>query len=106
MKIDTNRIHPSALTIITQLKRNGFDAYLVGGAVRDLLIDKEPKDFDIVTDATNSQIAGLFDNCELIGRRFPIALIRMNKEIFEVSTFIKEAHICLDNIDEDMEKLF
>ena len=90
MKIDTNRIHPSALTIITQLKRNGFDAYLVGGAVRDLLIDKEPKDFDIVTDATNSQIAGLFDNCELIGRRFPIALIRMNKEIFEVSTFIKE----------------
>ena len=90
MKIDFNRIHPSALFIIKQLKHNGFEAYLVGGAVRDLLIDKEPKDFDIVTSATNSQIAGLFEICELIGRRFPIALVRINKEIFEVSTFVTE----------------
>lgn len=91
MKLDISRINPSALYIIQQLKDNGFEAFLVGGAVRDLLIEKEPKDFDIVTNATNSQIAGLFDNCELIGRRFPIALVRIKSEIFEVSTFVTEA---------------
>lgn len=88
MEIDHNRIHPSALSIINQLTQNGFEAYLVGGAVRDLLICKTPKDYDIVTNATNSQIAGIFDNCELIGRRFPIALVRINREIFEISTFV------------------
>lgn len=88
MNLDISRIHPSALYIINELKENNFDAYLVGGAVRDLLINKEPKDFDIVTNATNSQIAGLFDRCELIGRRFPIALVRIKNDIFEVSTFI------------------
>lgn len=88
LEINQSKIHPSALYCIEELVKNGFEAYLVGGAVRDLLIGKNPKDYDIVTNATNSQIAGIFDNCELIGRRFPIALVRINREIFEISTFV------------------
>lgn len=82
------QIDSVALQVIHTLQENGFDAYLVGGAVRDLLINRTPKDFDVATNATNSQIAGLFENCELIGRRFPIALVTIEKETIEVSTFV------------------
>lgn len=94
--IPLNKIHPSALFAIETLQKNGFEAYLVGGAVRDLLINREPKDFDVVTNATNSQIAGLFDNCELIGRRFPIALVKIGEEVIEISTYVS------NDIDQSM----
>lgn len=69
------------------LKDAGFEAYLVGGGVRDLLLELHPKDFDIVTDAQPEQIRKIFRNCILIGRRFRLAHVRFGREIIEVATF-------------------
>lgn len=82
------RIDHDALKIIARLKRAGHAAYIVGGGVRDLLLNKRPKDFDIATSATPRQVKALFRNCRIIGRRFKLAHIffRGNK-IIEVSTF-------------------
>lgn len=82
-KIDTD-----VLKIIGRLTRYGYKAYIVGGAVRDLLLNTPPKDYDLVTDATPSQIRKRFSNCRVIGRRF--RLIHMyfaNEKIIEVATF-------------------
>ncbi len=65
----------------------GFQAYLVGGCVRDLLLGREPKDFDVVTDARPEQIKSIFRNCRLIGRRFRLAHIFFGRSIIEVATF-------------------
>jgi poly(A) polymerase len=62
-----------ALTVLYGLEKAGFKAYLVGGGVRDLLLGREPKDFDVVTDAHPEQVQNLFRNCRLIGRRFRLA---------------------------------
>jgi poly(A) polymerase len=70
-----------------KLRTNGHTAYLVGGSVRDLLLDKTPKDFDISTSAKPEEIKQLFRNCILIGKRFRLAHIRFGKKILEVSTF-------------------
>ena len=70
-----------------RLHKGGFDAFLVGGSVRDLLLRNAPKDFDIVTDALPEQIRRLFRNCRLIGRRFRLAHILFGREIIEVATF-------------------
>jgi len=78
---------PNALKVLYRLNSGGFDAYLVGGGVRDILIGIIPKDFDIVTNATPEQIKGLFRNCRLIGRRFRLAHIVFGREIIEVATF-------------------
>jgi len=78
---------PSALKVLYRLNSGGFDAYLVGGGVRDILLGIIPKDFDIVTNATPEQIKGLFRNCRLIGRRFRLAHIVFGREIIEVATF-------------------
>ena len=67
--ISPQKIDPDALFIVKQLHSHGYDAYIVGGAVRDLLVQKEPKDFDIVTDATPSKIKKIFRNSRIIGRR-------------------------------------
>lgn len=78
-----------------RLSKAGYDAYLVGGAVRDLLLGHHPKDFDVVTNATPEEIRQLFRNCLLIGRRFRLAHIRYGREIIEVATFRathEEAH--------------
>jgi poly(A) polymerase len=80
-------LSPNALRIMYRLRDNGFKACLVGGSVRDLLIGKTPKDFDIVTDATPEQIRRLFRNCRLVGRRFRLAHIHFREEIVEVATF-------------------
>jgi poly(A) polymerase len=69
------------------LKERGDLAYLVGGGVRDLLLGREPKDFDIATDATPRDIKKIFKNCRLIGRRFRLAHIHFHDEIIEVATF-------------------
>jgi poly(A) polymerase len=89
--ISRKDIDPDALKVLYRLYRNGFKAYLVGGAVRDLLIGKKPKDFDVVTDAHPGQVKKLFGNCLLIGRRFRLAHIRFKGgKIIEVATFRKE----------------
>lgn len=69
------------------MKGAGFEAYLVGGCVRDLLLGREPKDFDVATDATPEQIKGLFRSCHLVGRRFRLAHVRIGPEVVEVATF-------------------
>jgi poly(A) polymerase len=87
-RLQTSKIDIEALKIIHRLNRAGHVAYIVGGGVRDLLLNKAPKDFDIATNATPKEIKNLFRNCRIIGRRFKLAHIffRGNK-IIEVSTF-------------------
>lgn len=80
-------IESDAIRIVTHLRNNGFDAYIVGGAVRDLLIGKKPKDFDIVTNAEPAKIKRLFRNSRIIGKRFRLAHIFFGSRIYEVSTF-------------------
>ncbi|MFC3815728.1 polynucleotide adenylyltransferase PcnB [Lysobacter sp. GCM10012299] len=80
-------ISPNALRVLYRLREGGFDAFLVGGAVRDLLIGGHPKDFDVATNATPEEVKGLFRNCRLIGRRFRLAHVVYGREIIEVATF-------------------
>ena len=76
-----------AIKVINRLNRNGYRSYLVGGSVRDMLLGKRPKDFDVVTTATPSQIRNLFSNSRAIGRRFKIVHVIFRGKIIEVSTF-------------------
>ena len=85
--ISRKQMSPNALRTLYRLHDNGFIAYLVGGCVRDLLLERTPKDFDIATDAAPGQIKRLFRNCRLIGRRFRLAHLHFQDEILEVSTF-------------------
>lgn len=85
--LSRTHISQATLTVLYQLYRAGYQAYLVGGAIRDVLLGQTPKDFDIVTNARPDEIKGLFRNCRLIGRRFLLAHVRVNKEIVEVATF-------------------
>ncbi len=85
--ISRRNISPNALRVLYKLKEAGFGAYLVGGAVRDLLLGGHPKDFDVATDATPEQVKALFRNCRLIGRRFRLAHVVFGGEIIEVATF-------------------
>lgn len=120
--ISRKQISDNALKVLYRLNSAGFDAYLVGGGVRDLLLGAKPKDFDIATNATPEQIQQLFRNCRLIGRRFRLAHIMFGREIIEVATFrghhqeesknisqqSKEGMLLRDNvygtIDEDAER--
>jgi poly(A) polymerase len=81
----------NALRTLYRLKDNGFVGYLVGGCVRDLLLGREPKDFDVVTNATPNQVKRMFRNCRLVGRRFRLAHIHFQDEIIEVATFRSQA---------------
>ena len=85
--ISRANISPNALKVLYRLRSAGFEAFLVGGGVRDLLLDLHPKDFDVVTDADPDQIKGLFRNARLIGRRFRLAHVRFGRDIVEVATF-------------------
>ena len=78
---------PNTLKVLQTLIKNGYKAYAVGGCVRDKLVGKIPKDFDVVTNATPDQIRACFRNCRLIGRRFRLAHITFGREIIEVATF-------------------
>jgi poly(A) polymerase len=80
-------VSPNAVRVLYRLKEKGFYAYLVGGGVRDLLLGREPKDFDIATDAKPHEVKKIFRNCRLIGRRFRLAHIYFHGEIIEVATF-------------------
>jgi poly(A) polymerase len=85
--IQAKHIDSHAYYVIEKLRKAGHIAYLVGGSVRDILLNLQPKDFDISTSAEPSEIKKLFYNCILIGRRFRLAHIRFGRKILEVSTF-------------------
>ncbi len=85
--ISRTTIHRNALKVLYRLHQEGYQAYLVGGCVRDLLLGRQPKDFDIATNALPEEMRKLFRNCRLIGRRFRLAHILFGKDIIEVATF-------------------
>ena len=85
--VSRSDISENALKVLYRLKNAGYQAYLVGGGVRDILLGLKPKDFDIATDAHPEQVRELFRNCRLIGRRFRLAHVHFGREIIEVSTF-------------------
>jgi len=89
--LSRNNIDPDALKVLYRLKNSGFVAYLVGGGVRDLLLERQPKDFDISTSAHPQQVRKLFRNCFIVGRRFRLAHVRFGRKVIEVSTFRRQA---------------
>jgi poly(A) polymerase len=89
--LDRARIDPDAVRVIRRLRRFGHQAYLVGGGVRDLLLGKTPKDFDIGTSASPDQVRSIFRNCRIIGRRFRLAHVYFSGgKIIEVATFRRD----------------
>lgn len=105
-KIPLEKIDADAVGVIRRLKESGFTSYIVGGAVRDLIVGNDPKDFDIVTDATPSKIKRIFRNSRIIGRRFRLVHVFFGPKIFEVSTFRSTAEGSIGNefgsMDEDV----
>lgn len=85
--VSRSNISQNALRVLYRLREGGFQAFLVGGCVRDLLVGIEPKDFDVATDALPEQVKKLFRNCRLIGRRFRLAHVFYGRDIIEVATF-------------------
>src|SRR3954469_8447749 len=85
--LDRGQIDPDADRVVRRLARHGYKAYLVGGCVRDLLLGRKPKDFDVATSATPNEIKQLFRNCRIIGRRFRLAHVFFGHKIIEVATF-------------------
>lgn len=101
-RLDVSKISPNALKVIEKLQQGGFSAFLVGGGIRDLLLDQRPKDFDVATNATPEQTKRLFRNAMIIGRRFRIVHVRFGREIIEVTTF--RAHHELSTSHKDAEQ--
>ncbi|MBC7743170.1 MAG: poly(A) polymerase, partial [Bdellovibrionaceae bacterium] len=98
MKLYTQKLHsqknaidPQAVQILKRLKESGFQAYLVGGGVRDLLVDLKPKDFDIATNASPNEVRKKVPYCFIIGRRFKLVHARRGDQIFEIATFRRPA---------------
>src|SRR5215212_8680871 len=87
MQIAPDQIDPDAAKVVQRLRRYDHAAYLVGGCVRDLLLGRKPKDFDVVTSATPQEIKRLFRNCRIIGRRFRLAHVFFGSKVIETSTF-------------------
>ncbi|SBS37378.1 Poly(A) polymerase I precursor [Marinomonas spartinae] len=85
--LSRQNLSPNAVKVLYRLNKAGFDAYLVGGCIRDHLIGVIPKDFDVVTNATPEEVNALFSNSRLIGRRFRLVHVTFGREIIEVSTF-------------------
>lgn len=85
--ISRSQISENALKVLQRLKKADYEVYLVGGCVRDLLLGREPKDFDVATNASPEQIKQVFRNCRIIGRRFRLAHVFFGREIIEVATF-------------------
>ena len=98
--VSRRNLSDNAVRVLYRLRDNGFLAFLVGGCIRDLLLGREPKDFDIATNATPSQVKKLFRNCRLVGRRFRLAHLHFRDEIIEVATFRAAS-----TVEEDPEEL-
>lgn len=89
--IALDRIDPDAVKVVRRLTKNEHQAYLVGGCVRDLLLDRRPKDFDVATSARPGEVRSLFRNCRIIGRRFRLAhILFADRKVIEVATFRKD----------------
>ena len=107
--ISRSKIAPEALRVLYRLREAGFEAYLVGGCVRDLTLGLEPKDFDVATNALPEQVKRLFRNCRLVGRRFRLAHVFFGREIIGVATFRASGapsqgeEPVLEAIDEDID---
>jgi len=99
--VSRKNISDSALKVLYRLHKAGFQAFLVGGCVRDALVGIQPKDFDVATDATPDEVRALFNNCRLIGRRFRLAHVRFGREIIEVATFRAAATSKYDDAEHD-----
>ncbi len=84
--VSRDQISENALKVLYKLNNAGFDSYLVGGGVRDLLLGQSPKDFDVVTNATPEQVHGIFRNSRLIGRRFKLVHVVYGRDMIEVAT--------------------
>lgn len=85
--ISRSQMSRNAVKVLSRLHQAGYGSYLVGGGVRDLMLEREPKDFDVATSATPEEVKALFRNCRLIGRRFRLAHVHFGREIIEVATF-------------------
>lgn len=85
--INPDKISTNALKVVKRLQEHGYQAYLVGGCIRDLLLGKSPKDFDVATDAHPEDVRDLFRNSRIVGKRFRIVHVRFGSEIVEVTTF-------------------
>jgi len=101
--VSRNEISKSALKVLYRLHKAGYQAFLVGGCVRDAMLDLHPKDFDVATNATPEEVRALFGNCRLIGRRFRLAHVRFGREIIEVATFRAAANHSDDDHAHDDE---
>src|SRR4051812_4349431 len=88
--ISRSDVDPDALKVLYRLHEHHYIAYLVGGSVRDLLLDRRPKDFDIGTSAHPHQVKKLFRNCWIIGRRFRLAHVKFGTHTIEVATFRRQ----------------
>jgi poly(A) polymerase len=101
--VSRKEISKSALKVLYRLHKAGYQAFLVGGCVRDAMLELHPKDFDVATDATPDEVRALFGNCRLIGRRFRLAHVRYGREIIEVATFRAAAEHVDDDSKHDQE---
>ena len=86
-QIVLNQLSPAAIKVCSQLQQAGYQAYIVGGGIRDSLLEAKPKDFDVATNATPEQVRQVFRSSRIIGRRFKIVHVRFGREIIEVTTF-------------------
>ena len=102
--ISRKNISRNALKVLYRLLNAGFQAYIVGGGIRDLLLKKKPKDFDVATNATPKEIKGLFSNARTIGKRFRIVHIRFGREIIEVTTFRANHSPTSEILDNDVDQ--
>ena len=103
-RIDRKLISAGALKTTQELQKAGFEAFIVGGAVRDLLLKRRPKDFDIATDATPEQVNRIFRRSRIIGRRFRLVHVMFGDETVEVSTF-RGSHLSDEGQDEGQSKI-
>jgi len=101
--VSRDEISDAALKVLYRLHKSGYQAFLVGGGVRDAMLELHPKDFDIATNATPEEVRSLFSNCRLIGRRFRLAHVRFGREIIEVATFRAAANHKDDDLAHDTE---
>jgi len=101
--VSRDEISNAALKVLYRLHKAGYQSFLVGGGVRDAMLELHPKDFDIATNATPEEVRSLFSNCRLIGRRFRLAHVRFGREIIEVATFRAAANHKDDDSAHDTE---
>ena len=101
--VSRNDFSKNALKVLYRLHKSGYQAFLVGGCVRDAMLGLHPKDFDVATNATPEQVRSLFGNCRLIGRRFRLAHVRFGRELIEVATFRAAANHSDDDHAHDEE---